>query len=58
MPTHTEDGSEITYETVSITCSAKFVNPIGTTQSGINSFLENNSEGIEGLLNLTIESED
>lgn len=58
MPTHTEDGSEITYHTVSLVCSAKFLNPIGTTQSGINAFFENNSEGIEGLLNLTIKSEE
>lgn len=58
MPTHTENGDKIEYVTLSIVCGAKFLNPIGATKSGINSFLENNSEGIEGLLNLTIKSED
>lgn len=57
VPKHTESGQEIEYISISILGSVKYVNPIGTTQGGLNSFLEDNSEALEGLLNLTIESE-
>ena len=57
IPSHTKDGKEIDYKSIMIIGGAKFVNPIGTTQGALNAFLENNSEAIEGLLNLTVKSE-
>jgi hypothetical protein len=57
LPSHTEKGEPISYEKISVSCSAKFVNPIGTTQSALNKFLEGSSDGVESLLNLTIKSE-
>lgn len=51
LPSVTKEGKEIKVEKLIIKISIKHVNPIGTTSSKLNDFLENNSDTNEEFLN-------
>lgn len=52
LPTLTDKGMKIEIETISLQFSAKFMNPVGTTQSDVNRFLVNYKDNNSSLIEL------